>query len=505
LKFNILAMAFWLSVSVVIAEEVPSNIQVYPGYGSVAVGENIDFHISSNEPTVSIEALPIVSSYTRIILATGVAVSEQTSPTELTWRKDYNWPVSYSFTVPESWEPGFYHFRVRSEQDTSYYKDFQIAVQPQVLGSHSTIAVLTNDLTNVAYNTAGGKSNYKSFLSDDTNRANVLSLNRPGNYKHKWRDLRFPVWADQIGMPIEYLTGVDLHYNPEILDAYDILVLSGHSEYWSRKMRKELERFLNQGGKLVSLSGNTMWWAVRLINYSPNIKMISCKGWLNDPFCTEDPSKITTNWKYIDPELKLLGASFEYGGYVDNSGHYMQSEGYGGYFVDDQLNWMWKGTGTFEGSQVGQAESIAGYESDSPPMTMINGKLAIDTSNPDVPANMELIGSTPTGKTDRVNGGVIEGYGSIVYFPYGSNGGAVFNCGSTDCGYGLDSDPQWHKAMLNVLEKVGATHTIHSDFDNDSVFNCDDNCINIFNPDQADSSDDGTGDACDQHGCHTTN
>jgi hypothetical protein len=502
LKFTILAIALCMAVSTAIAAEDQPYIQVYPGSGSVTVGGNIDFHISSNEPTVTIEVVPITSSYSSTTLATGIAVSEQAAPAELAWRKDYQWSVSYSFTVPESWQPGFYHFRVRSEQDTNYYEQFQIAIQPQNLGSHSKVAVLSNDLTNVAYNGAGGKSNYHSFLYDDPLRANVLSLNRPDNYTHKWRDFKFPRWADQIGMPLEYLTGIDLHYNPGILDAYDILVLSGHSEYWSRKMRKEVEYFLNQGGKLISLSGNTMWWAVRLINYSPNIKMISCKGGLNDPFCTEDPDSITTNWKYIKPELKLLGASWEYGGYADNSGHYMQSEGYGGYFVHKPLNWMWKGTGTFEGSQVGQAESIVGYESDSPPLTMINGKLAIDTSNPDVPAHMELIGITPAGKTDTVNGGVIEGHGSIVYFPYGSNGGAVFNCASTDCAYGLDSDPQWRKAMLNVLEKVGATHTVHSDFDNDSVFDCDDNCINIFNPDQADSPGDGTGDACDEHGCH---
>ena len=57
------------------------------------------------------------------------------------------------------------------------------------------------------------------------------------------------------------------------------------------------------------------------------------------------------------------------------------------------------------------------------------------------------------------------------------------------------------EAMHNVFEKFGATHTLHHDFDNDSVFDCDDNCVNTFNPDQIDSAGDGTGDACDQH-CH---
>lgn len=484
------------------AEGNNTFIEVYPDTGSKAVGEEIHLHISSSEPTVKIEALTITNTPKKTVLATGLEVQEHTPPNIKPWRADYNWPISFSFTIPEYWKPGLHHIRVRSEIDPGYYKQFQIAVQPDELGSYSKIAVLTNDLTNAAYNSTGGKSNYKSFIPDDPKRANVLSINRPGTFNNKWRDFDFPKWADKVGMPIEYITSLDLHFNPGILNSYEILVLSGHSEYWSRPMRRELERFLNSGGKLVSLSGNTMWWSVRVLEAGRGLIMVSCKGWLNDPKCSDDPKLSTKHWHEIDPEIKVLGASYEYGGYVDSGGHYTQNDGYGGYFVESESNWLWKGTGTAKGSHVGQAEGIAGYEADSPPLK-INavGNYEVDYPNKDLPANIELLGITPAGKTDKTTGEIIEGHGTIIYFPFGNNGGAVFNCGSTDCSNKLGTDPVWHKAMLNVFTKMGASHTNHWDVDGDSVHDCNDNCVNVFNPDQSDSFGDGTGNACDQH-CH---
>ena len=477
-----------MAIGIVWAEENPieGSISIYPGQGSVRIGGTLDIHISAAENTVQIEATRIERAWNSTIIAESVDVAEYPMPTESAWRTNYKWPVAFSFTIPDDWEPGFYDFRVRSKIDPSYFERFQIAIQPEELGSYGKVAVLTNESTNIAYNKEGGKSNYTG--------AKVLAFNRPNNYHYKELDWKFPKWADDIGLPVEYLTTLDLHSEPGILDVYDVLVLAGHSEYWSREMRTEVERFLEEGGKLISLSGNTMWWIVRFIETYEGTLMVSCKGSTFTPDCPSDLNLITQKWQYFNPELKLFGASWEYGGYVDSHGFYLAADGYGGYFVKNPRHWFWAGTGILKGDHVGQDMGIAGYEADSPPLVIVNDKLIIEQVE-GLPENMELLGSTPAGKP------LSEGYGAIIYFPYGNNGGEVFNCGSTDCVNGMPGDPLWNKAILNVFKKFGAIDAVATDFDNDGVDDSNDNCVIDPNPTQLDSYDDGTGDVCDQH-CH---
>ena len=49
---------------------------------------------------------------------------------------------------------------------------------------------------------------------------------------------------------------------PELLAGYRVLVVNGHSEYWSRPMYEGLRRYLDGGGNVVCLSGNSLFWRV---------------------------------------------------------------------------------------------------------------------------------------------------------------------------------------------------------------------------------------------------
>ena len=40
--------------------------------------------------------------------------------------------------------------------------------------------------------------------------------------------------------------------------------MSGHDEYWSVGQRDTIEAYVRRGGNVASLSGNTMFWQVRL-------------------------------------------------------------------------------------------------------------------------------------------------------------------------------------------------------------------------------------------------
>ena len=476
-------------------------IQVYTDHGSVRVGEAVNFFISSDVATCV--SRPHVSPHSgiRLVLAESVPVIVQPVPSESPWEAGAGWELTFSFVIPEDWEPGLYDFRVRAVSDNSYYRRFQVSVLPDELGEHSRIAMLLNDATRNAYNEWGGKSNYKSLLSDDPGRAPVVAFNRPDTYTYGWIDWDFFRWADLAGMPVEYLTTLDLHYEAAILDAYDILVLAGHSEYWSREMRAALEAFLARGGKLVSLSGNTMWWSVRFADGPNGVQMISCKGAISaHPECSSDPELYTGYWSEMgNPETRVMGASFRYGGYVDSHGYYTYADGYGGYFAQEPMHWFWAGTSVLRGDQVGREAGIAGYEADAPPLVYNRiGDLIADPAAPDLPAGIQVLGTTPAANKDW------EGNGAIIYFPVGDNGGEVFNCGSVDCSAGLRTDPAWRKAVLNVFTRFGAfgpARPVATDYDFDGINDGDDNCIDTYNPEQVDSMSDGTGDECDRH-CH---
>jgi len=443
--------------------------------------------MSTNVASVSITAKRLSETSSAIVLTDELAISYFAPPEENGYKKDYRWPVGYSLKVPEEWEPGFYTFTIRSNDNSSTYEKFEIAIQPKTRGSYGKVAVLTNEATNIAYNKEGGKSNYQG--------AKVLSFNRPGNYDHRSRDLYFPVWADKIGMKAEFITTIELHDESRILANYDTFVLAGHSEYWSREMRAEVERFLSVGGEVVSLSGNTMWWAVRFEETAEGRVMISCKGSKFGGVCPASGDLVTEKWNVFDPEIELLGASWMHGGYVDHNGWFMKKNGYGGYFAHYSKHWFWAGTGVLEGDHVGQAAGVAGHEADAPPMEMGEFGVPRIAQVPGLPENIVLLGWTPAATPKW------EGYGAIIYFTYGNSGGEVFNCGSADCPKGLLSDPIWSKAILNVFEKFGAVQSVATDWDGDGINDLSDNCIDNTNPTQVDSWNDGTGDACDAH-CH---
>ena len=174
-------------------------IEVYPGQGSVTLGANLDFHISSDAGAVSIEVTRIARTWNETILVQNLPVTVQPVGGAQPWRTGAAWPVSWTFQIPTNWQPGLYDFTVRSAINNAIYSRFVVAVQPAAAGTYSKVAVLTNDSTLNAYNTWGGKSTYKSLLEGDTRLAPVVAMNRPGNYVYKWIDWKFPAgWQSPI-------------------------------------------------------------------------------------------------------------------------------------------------------------------------------------------------------------------------------------------------------------------------------------------------------------------
>jgi len=70
------------------------------------------------------------------------------------------------------------------------------------------------------------------------------------------------LWLDRHGYQYDVITDMDLHANADHLKGRKVLMILGHSEYWSAKAYKTVERYLKSGGNVVVLSANSVFWRV---------------------------------------------------------------------------------------------------------------------------------------------------------------------------------------------------------------------------------------------------
>src|SRR5258708_30641963 len=155
------------------------------------------------------------------------------------------------------------------------------------------IVVVYTSNTENAYCKAGGKILY-GYNSSEKKPAPIVSFKRPINLpKHSESFLRW--FAKQNYKNVGYITDAELDNYSEWKKA-DLLMIVGHSEYWTLEARKNFDRFVNDGKNVMVLSGNTMWWQVR---YSKNNDQLIGYKLIEDP--VKSKRLKTVNW--TDPRL----------------------------------------------------------------------------------------------------------------------------------------------------------------------------------------------------------
>ena len=198
---------------------------------------------------------------------------------------DCGWPVTQSMTVPADCPPGVYVGRIESDAHPRY--DVTFVVRRAESRPRAPIVVLCATNTWLAYNKsfdlfslydehAGTQPTYHQGFQMPWSRPVPYGLFRsnadpyvtystiPG-YSHLVRAERFlHVWLEQNGYEYDVIGDRDLHTTPGILDGYRVLVVAGHSEYWTREAQDKVQEFVSAGGRLVVLSGNTMFWRVSM-------------------------------------------------------------------------------------------------------------------------------------------------------------------------------------------------------------------------------------------------
>jgi hypothetical protein len=415
----------------------------YADRTSVAQGGTIAFHIATSIAPFTVEIVNLAQPTQVLTTITGLtsAASDCTGM----WESGCAWPVTTQLTVPSAWPSGYYAARFPTNGGT---RNIIFVVRAAIPGLASRIAVVSPTNTYEAYNQFGGKSVYDS-ISTNGKRAHIVSFQRPyfdnlglGRYP-AWEQF-FVDWLTAENQPFEVITDDDLA-DPSIISQYRLVVLAGHSEYWSLEARQSLRTFLHAGGNVAVFSGNSMWWQVRLDLTTRQMTVYKAADL--DPLLDVDNPRVTVNWfdhPVYNPENFVLGTSFRNGGYANvfpGTTNALPVADRTPFTVVNASSWLFDGTGLLNGDTFGQAS--AGNEVDGAIFnTLPTGELAVEGSD-GTPLNFEIAATLPAS----------DGYGTIGLYT-NADGGTVVNMGSRDWLRGLAADAAVQQITRNVLARL---------------------------------------------------
>jgi N,N-dimethylformamidase len=368
-------------------------------------------------------------------------------------------------TAPD--RTGLYYFHVRTE--SGQFFSFPWIVAPD--RPRARLAVLASNINWNAYNDFGGRSNYiaavrlplvptvnprqeKVFFRSTgadywyTLEYDALSFDRPELINHiaENEDITDPIWrrgAEHVA-PAEWrLLGwlereqyaYDLYAESQLdsgvcdLDQYEVLILSAHPEYWTRRMYYRVKSWVfERGGRLLYLGGNGINCEVELLNEETMLVR------------NEDVSEARARRSF-----RGEGARFpsRFGLRVEEESHLLgvvttlTGMGTGApYRVLDAQHWAFAGTGLSNGDHFGLISlnmrcpgGASGHETDK----------VSEWS----PANLHVLakGTNPD-----------EGGAEMVFFETLS-GGAVFSAGSISYASAAVVDSQVSRITANVLNR----------------------------------------------------
>lgn len=243
----------------------------------------------------------------------------------------------------------------------------------------------------------------------------------------EWRLLG---WLEREGFSYDLYAEAQLHSGELPLEAYRVLILAVHPEYWTRQMFERVKRWVyQQRGRLMYLGGNGLNCEVTLsddgaMRCLSNLQMPEGGG-ITD---ADRPGRVFESRMHrtFEPEASLLGVVYSETGIMTAAP----------YQVKDSAHWVFGGTNLHNGEFFGAAslhERVPGGASGH----------ETDKRSASSPANTCLLakGVNPD-----------DGGAEMIYLEAPS-GGQVFSVGSITYVSSLLVDPQVSKITANVLSR----------------------------------------------------
>jgi hypothetical protein len=385
----------------------PDEIMGYAARASVLPGEPVPLFVSTTARRFRVRALRI--GWYRGDLARKVwesapvrghrqrpsAMNEATNTVHTDWGP--------SLTVPtDGWPAGSYLLRLDADSGAQRYIPLTVRSQ----STAGKVVVKNCVATWQAYNAWGGYDLYNGPTGAYDDRALAVSLDRPydqeGAYLFMVYERKFINLAEQLGLPLAYLTSMDIADDARVLDGASALISLGHDEYWSPPERANVTAARDAGVNLAFLGANAMFRRTRLEPTALGTsRLVVCyrTSYQQDPMYGVDNTLVTSDWReapHPDPESSVIGTLYE--GYPTVAD----------YVVAAPDAWMFKGTGARKGTRFA---ALVGIE--------------YDRVNPGSPLQrpIQILAHSPL----TCNG--VNSYADSAYYTHRSGAG-VFNAGT---------------------------------------------------------------------------
>ncbi|MFI0846989.1 N,N-dimethylformamidase beta subunit family domain-containing protein [Mesorhizobium sp. IMUNJ 23232] len=396
------------------------EVYTYTDTISYDPGEEVVFHSSTTAPDWTLEIYR--DGYEPETVHRVEAIEGKHSPTPPdAYRNGCNWPVSHRWRLPVDLPSGFY--RVVSTcaraNGGKFVQHHFFVVRPTEKTRQAKILMVLPTATWTAYNDFGGANHYFGIVGSEKNLPSpVLSLERPWTRGIVWLpagapricadplpefgdapryamkewafangfgqyyaaagwaqfDRHFVLWAEKEGYALDMITQTDLHYRPDLLDAYPCVTIIGHDEYWTREMRLSIEAYVERGGRLARFGANFLW-QIRLEDDGKRQICHKFKAIDEDPVAGTDKAHLlSTAWEDRQvrwPGASTVGVNGLHGLYASWGG--FAPHGQRGFTVYRPEHWAFAGTGLHYADIFGDQARIFAYEVDGLDYTFHQG------------------------------------------------------------------------------------------------------------------------------------
>ncbi|MFA4820249.1 MAG: N,N-dimethylformamidase beta subunit family domain-containing protein [Candidatus Aenigmatarchaeota archaeon] len=320
-------------------------------------------------------------------------------------------PPEYLLELPNDWLSGVYLCKLTAASGKQSYMKFVVRDD----SSTSDVLHQICENTSIAYNPYVNSLYQPLTLGK---RAYKVSLEKPSVERFgagqflNW-EIHMVRFLEQQGYDVTYSTNHDTHIRGDLIRRHPVFLSVGHDEYYTARMRDNIEAARDAGTSLMFAGANNCYWQVRYENSSSGkqYRTMVCfkENRKLDPFAN-NPRKATAKFRdppVNRPEGRLLAVAYDYEVQCNNDD----------LVINDDKDRVFEGTGLTRGVHL---ERLVGYEAD-----------ALSRYKP---ANVDitLLGHSPYSANDK------QFFSDMIIYrmPLGN---FVFSAGSIQLAWGLES------------------------------------------------------------------
>lgn len=258
-----------------------------------------------------------------------------------------NWKPSVTVDT-KGWIPGDYLFVLQGADGRQRWVPLTVRAST----ARGAVVIVNAVTTWNAYNLYGGYDLYAGGSHGAyADRSLAVSFDRPYEYGAGAADfpgLELPVvsLAEQLNLPLDYVTDLDIATDPQLLAGARAVISPGHDEYWTASMRDAITTARAAGTNIAFLGANASYRHIRLAPtpIGPSRLQIDYKTAADaDPVYRKDPAAATFDWRAGPdprPESVLTGAYYQCNGVTADM------------VTADPSSWLLAGSGLHAGERL---------------------------------------------------------------------------------------------------------------------------------------------------------